>query len=255
MVKHKKISYGPVLVVDGRHKGRIGYYDDNRDTDNACIVYFGNMLIAKKDAFIPPSFLMGITTDVLMKRLEELQTILTPYNQHHANGSRRITLLEELNYIEGILADRMFEARTQRRNAKATVFISHSSSDKQFARWLSVDLKNMGYGVWLDEWSIMVGESIPRKIGLGINDSDFVIVILSPRSVDSHWVENEWHSKYWDEVQSKKMLVIPVLKERCKIPILLKTKKYANFAEDYNYGLEELLQSLSHHTRKPSQPA
>ncbi len=60
----------------------------------------------------------------------------------------------------------------------------------------------------------------------------------------SRWVENEWHAKYWDEIAEGKIRVLPVLLRPCKIPTLLKTKKYADFTKNYNSGLEELLFAL-----------
>jgi hypothetical protein len=72
-----------------------------------------------------------------------------------------------------------------------------------------------------------------------------VLVILSKHSIDSKWVEREWEAKYWDEVQSGEVKVIPVLLEECDIPQLLKTKKYANFVSDYANGLDEILLVLN----------
>lgn len=124
------------------------------------------------------------------------------------------------------------------------MFISHSSKDKQFARWLAVELANSGHSPWLDEWKIRVGESIPLKVSQGIKDCHALIVVLSEHAVASRWVENEWHAKYWDEISEGRVMVLPVLLKKCEIPTLLKAKKYADFTEDYNEGLETLLIAL-----------
>ena len=82
----------------------------------------------------------------------------------------------------------------------AKIFISYSSKNKAFARRLSEDLNRMGHEPWLDEWAIKVGECIITKIDRGIADSDFVVIILSSHSVKSGWVEKEWKTKYWYEI-------------------------------------------------------
>lgn len=131
------------------------------------------------------------------------------------------------------------------------VFVSHSSLDKPFARSLCMDLEDNGFIPWLDELNIMVGESIPEKISIGIKEADFIIVILSNHSVNSRWVQKEWQTKYWSEIEKGKVHVLPVLLEDCEIPELLKTKKYADFRKDFNKGLLELVSALGSLSEKP----
>jgi hypothetical protein len=69
-----------------------------------------------------------------------------------------------------------------------------------------------------------VGESIPTKINQGIEQSDVLIVVLSEHAVASHWVEREWQAKYWQEVDSGRITVIPVLHRPCTVPALLRSK-------------------------------
>jgi len=124
------------------------------------------------------------------------------------------------------------------------IFISHSSQDKALARRLFGDLKTMGYNPWLDEMEIQVGECIVSKIDDGIRDSRLLIILLSKNSVNSDWVEKEWQTKYWDEINSGKVQVLPVLVEDCAIPKLLLTKKYADFREGYTVGFSHLLEAI-----------
>ena len=44
------------------------------------------------------------------------------------------------------------------------VFPSHSSKDKAIVRPLAERLRSDGLRVWLDEWTIKPGDSIPAKI-------------------------------------------------------------------------------------------
>ena len=98
---------------------------------------------------------------------------------------------------------------------------------------------------WLDEWEIKVGECIPSKIDHAIGEADYVIIVLSPDAVKSGWVDREWKAKYWDEIEQNETFVLPVLLRDCKIPNLLKPKKYADFRKNYSLGLVKLMGAIA----------
>ncbi|MEM8715085.1 MAG: toll/interleukin-1 receptor domain-containing protein [Cyanobacteria bacterium P01_G01_bin.4] len=126
----------------------------------------------------------------------------------------------------------------------ARIFISYSSLDNQTARKLAKDLEHYGHEIWFDEWSIQVGQCIPTEISEGIENSDFILLLLSKTSVESSWVDKEWKSAYWDEVNEQSISILPILLETCEIPRLLKTKRYANFEKSYAIGFHELIGSI-----------
>lgn len=127
----------------------------------------------------------------------------------------------------------------------ASIFLSHASQDKKWVKQLAKDLRDLNHNIWLDEWNIKGGESIPKKISEGLESSDYVVVILSKAASKSNWVEVEWQTKYWEEIESNKVMVIPVLIEECKIPKLLKHKKYIDFRTNYALGLVNLTSSIN----------
>lgn len=239
-MKKQQLYYGTVNIVGGKHKGRIGNYDDDDDLDRNAIVYFGHPLYSGYFV-IPYRHIVPVTISDLMNRHNEIISILM--SKPKVAVSKRADLLAELSLIEGELAERMFVTRLTS-GGKKRVFISHSSKDKQFARWLAVELANSGHSPWLDEWEIRVGESIPLKISQGVKNCHALVVLLSEHAVASRWVENEWAAKYWEEITEGRAMVLPVLLKKCEIPTLLKVKKYADFTKDYNAGLENLLVAL-----------
>jgi hypothetical protein len=124
------------------------------------------------------------------------------------------------------------------------LFLSHSSKDKEFVRKLGGDLKELGFDVWFDEWDIKVGDCIVQKMEEGITDSNYLIIVLTPESVRSGWVEREWRAIFWEEVNQKRVKVLPILLKKCEIPPLISTKKYADFRESYDVGFASLIQAL-----------
>lgn len=241
--KSINLDWGPVKVTRGVHAGRIGYFDDTELPKG--IVYFGDCFYAPCYHLIPIHYLAPITTDDLMTRYGELFRLIGLPNRNEpygklATAEEHIEHLSEYAFVQAQLMERIYVARFSQGSGKK-IFISHSSKDKQFATWLSVDLANRGHDPWLDEWKIRAGESIPTKIGEGLQQCDFIVVVLSEHATSSNWVEHEWQTKYWSEVSSGKVSVIPALLRPCQIPFLLQMKKYADFTKGYNYGLEDIL--------------
>src|SRR5688572_21863802 len=104
------------------------------------------------------------------------------------------------------------------RHDGAKVFLSHTSADKVFVRRLAGDLKAHRVGVWLDEWEMRVGDSLTERIQQGIEESAYLAVVLSPRSVDSAWVRRELSAAFAAELERRRVFVLPILAEDCDIP-------------------------------------
>ncbi|MCM3748104.1 toll/interleukin-1 receptor domain-containing protein [Paenibacillus pasadenensis] len=245
------LYYGcSVFVTKGKFKGRIGYFDDDEVDEHDQHIGFvsiGHPLYSREYE-IPMDSLREITTEDLYKRQGDIQKKMfeMKYLKTKISEKSKVDLLTEFIYIESLFSDKYFKARFMSEGTGKKIFISHSSLDKPMARLLATDLVEAGHCPWLDEWQIKIGESIPGSISNALMDSDFVLVLLSKNSLESLWVEQEWQSKYWDEINEKKVKILPVLLEDCKIPELLKTKKYADFRDDYEKGLRELLISLEY---------
>src|SRR4030042_792514 len=105
-----------------------------------------------------------------------------------------------------------------------SVFLSHSSKDRDLARRIAKDLKNHSIKVWFDEWEIHVGHSISQMIERGLEKADFVAVLLTKHSVNSGWVEKEWQAKIGEEAAKRKVIILPLLGANCPIPALFGDK-------------------------------
>lgn len=71
-----------------------------------------------------------------------------------------------------------------------SVFLSHSSKNKEFARRLRSDLEREGIKVWLDEAELRVGEDL-SVIDSRIRESKFIVVVMSAAAARSPWIERE----------------------------------------------------------------
>jgi hypothetical protein len=118
-------------------------------------------------------------------------------------------------------------------------FVSYSRADSQFAVKLASDLRANGAKVWIDQLDIAAGARWDDAIEEALRRSARVIVLLSPKSAASQNVMDEV-SFALDEGKT----IVPVLVERCTIPMRLRRLQYVDFTPGYDTALERLLVTL-----------
>jgi TIR domain-containing protein len=128
-----------------------------------------------------------------------------------------------------------------------SIFLSHSSADKPFARRLADDLRVRGARVWLDEAEIGIGDSLIGRLEDAIDETDYLAVILSENSVESEWVSREVRMALHREISGKRVVVLPILYTRCNIPGFLRDKIYADFRSESNYalGIDQIMRRVA----------
>jgi hypothetical protein len=124
------------------------------------------------------------------------------------------------------------------------VFICHASEDKSKARRIASDLERHGVKVWLDERELHVGESLRERIEQALEKSHHVIVLLSRASAKKEWVKKELSAAFSIEIERKANVILPVLLDDARIPLLIRDKLYAKLIPSYRRGLEALLASI-----------
>src|SRR4030095_8196037 len=133
----------------------------------------------------------------------------------------------------------------------AQIFISYSRKDISFARKLAGDLEKAGYEVWWDLTDLRGGDDWPRVIPQAIGGSQYFVVVLSPNSAISDWVEKEY-----TQALSLRKKIIPIMLERSRLPFALNTINFIDFTgEDYAASLNNLLTPLGYSGEMPVVPA
>jgi formylglycine-generating enzyme required for sulfatase activity len=118
----------------------------------------------------------------------------------------------------------------------ARIFISYSRKDETFARHLAADLDRLGADVWIDVDDIPAGVNWSTAIQQGLDSSDVMIVVISPDSMESTNVGNEWQY-FWDHGHP----VIPVQWRPAKVHFQLHRLQYIDFhTQDYDTAFAQL---------------
>jgi hypothetical protein len=102
----------------------------------------------------------------------------------------------------------------------STVFISHSTQDREFVEQVVALLADHGIGTWYAPSDIQSTEQWERSILRGLMECDCFLLVMSPRSARSPWVKREVD---WVFYKGGKRIV-PLLLEDCN-------------ADDFHIGL------------------
>ena len=131
------------------------------------------------------------------------------------------------------------------------IFISHSSKDNAFADQLAYALRAQNAEVWIDLSDIPAGMKWSSAIQQGLDACEVMLLIISPDSMASSNVEDEW--QYY--IDNNK-LIIPVLWIPTKVHFQLGRYQYVDFHQpEFEAALDRLIRELARHGHRLNAPA
>lgn len=148
-------------------------------------------------------------------------------------------------------------------SSKEKVLLSHNKKEKKFVKELGKNLLANGINVFFDKWDIQGGDSIPGELESAVETCNLFLYVLSPSSVRSKWVEEEYHAFLYRKINETNLRIIPILREDCEAPPFIAHLKHIDF-RDFDYSVpqnfmvdkegpfKELMESIF---RKKSKPA
>jgi len=123
------------------------------------------------------------------------------------------------------------------------VFLSHHSADKPWVIFLKAALRARGIRVWLDRDEIRPGDLFVDALEQGIQRSRCVAVIVSPGSMKSQWVKEEY-SRALGIANSARvdLRLIPCLLRDATLPGFLESRNWIDFRDpaEFDAKVDEL---------------
>lgn len=96
-------------------------------------------------------------------------------------------------------------------NERWDVFISHDSTDSEFAREVYSELFRRRVYCWFDQSVLNPGDSLTKQIDNGLVKSDYAILVLSDNYIDNvGWASDEWQGLRSIAVAEDENVIIPV---------------------------------------------
>ncbi len=247
----KLLEYGPVIIIKGKYKGRIGCFDNESYLANKGVVYWGDMCLCRDHyELIQYKYLSNnIPTLDLLHRIEELGIEIAMLRIEGDDYYLCTQLLSELLYATDILTERYINVTFLRKEKDMKVFISHASNDLTFAKCLATDIMERGYEVFLDDWSIDLGENIISKISESLEESQILIPIISQDFLKSVFCLDEWTSFYIRFAKTRKNSILPLIIDDSDIPPIMSAIKCFRTKDGYSYRkyLSKLIGALKKH--------
>jgi hypothetical protein len=130
------------------------------------------------------------------------------------------------------------------------VFISYSRSDAQVADRIAGALEQAGVNVWIDHRRVDPGASFVEAINAALDDASYVLLLLSPAALASPWVTREWASS----LAARNTTIVPVRIAAVDPPRLLLDKLYVDLVDDFDAGLQRLIQFFVREAEPPVRP-
>jgi uncharacterized protein YjbI with pentapeptide repeats len=91
-----------------------------------------------------------------------------------------------------------------------SLFISYSTKDQEFAERLHADLQANGVRCWFAPHDMRSGKKVHEQIDEAIRVYDKLLLILSPASMESEWVETEISKARKREIKEGKRILFPI---------------------------------------------
>jgi len=135
-------------------------------------------------------------------------------------------------------------------NPNPRVFLSYTSDDVEIARRVAEALEAAGIEVWWDKWCIAAGDSLRRKIDEGIGGCTHFLVLLTPRSINKPWVNQEMDAGLVRKLNDQ-CRFLPIRHELppSELPPLLSGIASASISADAD--IAQLINDIYGVTRKP----
>jgi len=129
-------------------------------------------------------------------------------------------------------------------NNMKKIFLSYASEDKEDVKKIVDYLTEKEINIWFDQWCILPGDSITKKISDAMKECEFFLPVLSNNFLSKSFPMKEFWAAVMKHSSIEGKYIIPVLIEKCEIPDIIKDIAYANLFENFEENLNKLILSI-----------
>ncbi|MCK5539185.1 MAG: TIR domain-containing protein, partial [Bacteroidales bacterium] len=168
--------------------------------------------------------------------------LLRAYNLENANAWLKLS--ENQSYRTNKWQDEFISiSQAKEGTLDSEIFIIYSRSDSDFARKMNFELQAAGKTTWFDQETIASGSDFEDEINIGIEQSNNIIFLISPNSINSDYCQNEVKQAL---NLSKRIITLLIQETDTEtIPSKLATIQWIDFYSlDYNTSFAELIRTL-----------
>jgi tetratricopeptide (TPR) repeat protein len=102
----------------------------------------------------------------------------------------------------------------------ADIFVSYTSSDADWAKWIALELERLGHAPHVHEWEIKGGDDIYGWMQQRHEAADHVLCVLSDEYLKAPYSTLERNAALWQAAAKRPGFVLFVAVKPCKLPTL-----------------------------------
>lgn len=150
-------------------------------------------------------------TKVSQEQNKQLQSMIKSMDTQRNANKEYLKKHTELSGKLNELSSDIKQSVEKKEIIEFDVFLSHSSLDKEdYVSELSDKLERKELKVFEDVKVFKIGQSQTSMMDMGILNSRFVVVFLSPNFIKSGWSDYEFKSFLNREINEKKIIILPI---------------------------------------------
>ncbi len=102
----------------------------------------------------------------------------------------------------------------------ADIFVSYTSSDREWAQWIALELEKLGHVAHVHEWEIKGGDDIYAWMVKRHDAADHVLCVFSDEYLRAPFSTLERNAAFWRMAKDKPGFVLVVVVKPCTLPNL-----------------------------------
>lgn len=134
------------------------------------------------------------------------------------------------------------------------IFVSYTSSDREWAFWLGQELELLGHTPHLHEWEVEGGGDIAGWMEERHDKADRVLCVVSKNYLKAPYSNWERRAAQWAAQSKRPNFMVPLLVEDCELPTLFAHVKHCNLAGLGEDAARERLSAFMAPASRPSGP-
>jgi hypothetical protein len=117
---------------------------------------------------------------------------------------------------------------------KFDIFLSYKSEDSDWVNRLENSLRQRGVKVWRDKNEIRPGDLFASSLEAGLDTSHSVGLVVTPASLKSDWVRDEYY-RALSLTNQRKARLIPLVRAGTSLPGFLSSRQCIDFRNDKTF--------------------
>ena len=110
----------------------------------------------------------------------------------------------------------------EKNQERRDLFISYTSSDRQWAEWIAMQLEQEGYTLFLEAWDFRPGANLVLAMDNAAKQAERTLLVLSPAYLQAGFAQAQWATAFSDDPTGVYARLLPVRIEPCIVEGLLR---------------------------------